>query len=45
MMTLAPIDKCPCLKHDCKNQDDYTKMEDTCEECFMDCVEIDEDNE
>ena len=40
MMT---INKCPCDKHDCMNQDDYTKDGDTCEECFMDCVEIDEE--
>ena len=45
MIDTAPIDKCPCDEHECANKDDYTKMGNTCEECFMDCVEIDEDNE
>jgi hypothetical protein len=41
-MTYAPpINKCPCVEHDCLNQDDYTIDEYMCEECFMDCVEMD----
>ena len=41
MMTLAPIDKCPCVEHDCNIKDYYTIDGYTCEECFMDCVEMD----
>lgn len=32
--------KCDCVEHKCSNQDDYTENGFTCEECFMDCVEI-----
>ena len=38
---MIAINKCPCDEHDCLNQDDYTEQEYTCEECFMDCVEMD----
>jgi hypothetical protein len=38
MMT---INKCPCVEHNCLNEDEYTIDEYMCEECFMDCVEMD----
>ena len=39
---ISPMNKCPCVEHDCLNQDDYTQDEYMCEECFMDCVEMEE---
>lgn len=36
-----PINKCDCVEHNCDIQDDYTIDGYTCEECFMDCVEMD----
>jgi len=41
MVDVAPINKCTCDDHDCTNQDDYTEDGYMCEECFMDCVEMD----
>jgi len=34
--------KCDCEYHECANQDDYTEDGNTCEECFTDCVIMDE---
>ena len=31
---------CGCDQCDCKNTDDYTEEGYACEECFMNCVEI-----
>ena len=42
MTTLALISKCTCDEHECANQDDYTIEGEMCEQCFMDCVEMDE---
>ena len=39
---INPMNKCPCDEHNCLNQDDYTQDEYMCEECFMDCVEMEE---
>jgi hypothetical protein len=36
------MEKCPCSIHSCKNVDDYVILNGVhCEECFRDCVEID----
>ena len=32
--------KCTCDEHDCEIKDDYTKDGYMCEQCFMDCVEM-----
>jgi len=32
---------CPCNKHACKNIDDYVAQGAYCENCFMDCVKVD----
>ncbi len=40
-MTKAEIkNKCTCDEHDCEIKDDYTQNGYMCEECFMDCVEM-----
>jgi hypothetical protein len=32
---------CPCSKHACKNIDDYVSQGVHCEDCFRDCVKVD----
>jgi hypothetical protein len=32
---------CFCSKHACKNIDDYVAQGAYCENCFMDCVKVD----
>jgi hypothetical protein len=34
------MDKCPCSKHSCQNQDEYTFNEFHCETCFRECIAI-----
>ena len=49
-VTFAPIEevrhcllpKCPCAKHSCSNSDDYVAEGFHCEDCFRDCIEIQE---
>jgi hypothetical protein len=39
------IKVCPCNKHKCSKLDDYVEQEFHCEDCFRDCVEIENENE
>ena len=36
------IKVCPCSKHKCSKLDEYVEQEFHCEDCFRDCVEINE---
>jgi hypothetical protein len=38
MSTNEVLDKCNCDQCECKNQDDYTAENETCEDCFRDCL-------
>jgi hypothetical protein len=33
---------CPCSKHECSKSDNYVEQGFHCENCFRDCVEINE---
>ena len=42
MERLSKMSKvCPCSKHECSKSDDYVEQGFHCEDCFRDCVEID----
>ena len=39
------IKVCPCSKHECSKSDNYVEQGFHCEDCFRDCVEIENENE